>query len=254
MSDYNIIGDVAGNFNTLKKLLGKMPGNNTVVCLGDPNDRGPRSKQVIQYFMKKGILIQSNHAHMMTESYVAHKDIDRPYYYDPGTWTLINGGYKTLDSYSEKFGELSEIIPEEDIEFLLSCPMYIETDKFLMTHAPLHPSLTLKDACDLGKGFARNVWDQKSDFSLLWNRVVPKRPHPDLKGKINVFGHNANTRPTVYSVNHSSGIRLHGEEFTEYVLDSGNKVFGICLDTSLAKILTGLDTKTMRLYVQDYID
>lgn len=44
------IGDIAGNFKTLKALLDKLP-NKKVILLGDPNDRGPRSNEVIQFIM-----------------------------------------------------------------------------------------------------------------------------------------------------------------------------------------------------------
>ena len=49
----NLIGDIAGNFKTLLALLKKMPDDEPI-GLGDLNDRGPRSREVFDFFMKNG--------------------------------------------------------------------------------------------------------------------------------------------------------------------------------------------------------
>ena len=85
----NIIGDIAGNYNTLMALLKQMP-DEEVISVGDMIDRGPHSKQVLEWFMKNGTAVLGNHEHLLytsqTDSYMA--DI-----------FLRNGGIATIQSF-----------------------------------------------------------------------------------------------------------------------------------------------------------
>lgn len=186
----NVIGDIGGNFLTLKALVEKMP-QAELTCLGDPNDRGPRSREVIEFLMNNGRTVQSNHAHMMTEAW-QHSATPhmQPRYYDKDIWPGQNGGMATVRSYAppDWYGiigsKLHELIDEEHIRFLKSCPMYIETDKFIFSHAPCRQNGTLQEMAELGTGFAGKFSvDYLSEHGLIWNRFVPKRPNPELNGK-----------------------------------------------------------------------
>ena len=44
-----IIGDVHGNFQTLKALISKLPKNSEIIFVGDLVDRGLNSKEVIEF-------------------------------------------------------------------------------------------------------------------------------------------------------------------------------------------------------------
>lgn len=272
MDNYNVVGDVAGQFLTLKALLAKMPQDAELLCLGDPVDRGPRSKEVVEFLMTNGKTVNSNHAHLMVEAWEqsampgAH-----PRYYEKGIW-FQNGAIQTMTSYDSdwstkiQFASYSEmyntivtykedklhtIIPREHIQFLKNCPLYIESENFAMTHAPLHEKLTLEQACDLGSGFMDWRSDEASDRSLLWNRYVGNKPNPHLKGKINVFGHNSSDNAKVYTPSFPNGIKLKPDNFHSFDMSD---VYAICLDTSSVKVLTGLHLPTMTLYQQEYID
>lgn len=238
MFKFNVVGDIAGNFLTLKALLEKMPKDNMLISLGDPNDRGPRSSQVIDFLMQNGKTVQSNHAHMMVDHF------ENGGYYEKNLWTDWNGGNTTLQSYA------NSDVPREDLDFLKNCPMFIETDKYLFTHAPFNSYYTLSQASQLGKGF-NGEFDVVSESSLIWNRSVPSKPNKNANGKINIFGHNSSDGVKVYTSDFSNGIKCYNnEEFKKHV----NKAYAICLDTSSAKKLTGLDTATMTIYEQEYID
>ena len=95
----NVVGDVAGNFKTLKALLEKMPSDSELLCLGDPVDRGPRSKSVVEFLMTNGKTINSNHAHMMVEAWEqsAYPEM-KPRYYGKDVW-FYNGAIQTMGSY-----------------------------------------------------------------------------------------------------------------------------------------------------------
>lgn len=251
----NVVGDVAGQYLTLKALLDKMP-QGELICLGDPNDRGPRSKEVIEYLMLNGRTVFSNHAHMLVEEWrqQAMPGVS-PMFYEPGLM-YWNGGQATLESYTGKKegGNIDKIIPYNHIDWLAKCPMYIEEDNFVMSHAPLHINLSLEEASDLGGGFYEH-FDHASDFSLIWNRKVPDRIPKGLNGKVNVFGHNASNMVKIYCKRYPQGIKVDQERYTQLWNERNeNPIWAICIDTSSNKVLTGLHLPTMTIYQQEYID
>lgn len=271
MNNYNIIGDVAGNYLTLKALVDKMPQDANLLCLGDPNDRGPSSRQVIEYLINNGTTINSNHAHLMVEAWEqSAMPGSYPRYYEKGIW-FYNGAIQTLASYDDDWSnkiefqtyqdmydlimryneeKLYKLIPKNHIEFLKNCPMYIETDTYIMTHAPIHEKLSIAQACNLGDGFVGGM-DDVSDRSVIWNRYVGNKANPQLAGRINVFGHNASDNVKVYTPNFTNGIKLTPEAFKQFDMTT---VYAICLDTSSSRVLTGLHLPSMTLYQQEYID
>lgn len=258
MDNYNVIGDVAGNFLTLKALLAKMPQDAELICLGDPSDRGARSKEVIEFLITTGKTVNSNHAHIFVDFYEQSKNPNTYFPYYEKEVFFYNGGTQTVESYNPEWHpsdkKFHEIIPESHIEFLKNCPFYIKSKNFVMTHAPLSDQCTLKSACDLGEGFFRGG-DVISERSLLWNRYVPEHPHSDLKGKINIFGHNASNMVKVYTTQYPLGIKADNNKLQQLLLTNDEyPIYAICLDTSSAKVLTGLHLPTMTIYQQDYID
>ena len=255
---YNVIGDVAGNFLTLKALIEKMPKDSTIICLGDPNDRGPRSKQVIEYLMDNKILINSNHAHMLVEEFIPTG------YYEKDLWVNWNGGDRTLESYETDWKtnrikyyphgygyDLTGIIPQSHIDFLKNSPLYMLTDDYLFSHAPINQNDTIEEASDIGLGF-ENGDIHKSDKSFLWNRYIPDKPNTNLNGKINVFGHMASDHVKVYNSQYRQGIKVCDNEQMDSLKNSD--IFGICLDTSSRKVLTGMHFPSMMIYEQEWID
>lgn len=253
--NFNVVGDIAGNFLTLKALLDQMPKDAELISLGDPNDRGPRSKEVIEFLMTNGQTVQSNHAHMFTERFRQSENPHKSMYYDRETF-FWNGGGQTLNSYGIDWNwkTLHTHVPKEHIEWLESCPMYIKTDKYFFSHAPLHVYVTIEKASQLGTGFYSEP-DPSSDYSLLWNRDVPERPHKELEGRINIFGHNSSDMVKVYTTQFPKGIKVDNTSFQE-ILERQDKypIYGICIDTSSNKVLTGLHIPSMTLYQQKYID
>jgi hypothetical protein len=261
MKTYNVVGDIAGNYLTLLALLDQMPKDAELICLGDPNDRGPRSKEVIEFLMKNGRTVQSNHAHMMTTEYRERANPRMaPRYYESGIWPESNGGSATMLSYTlEAYAlhELPRIIPEAHINFLEQCPIYIETDDYVMTHAPCRQNGTLQEMAELGTGFYhRHGMDFNSEYSLIWNRLVPHRPNPELGGRINLFGHNSSVRPKAYTTQYPDGKLIHIPSDWDDILATKEKypIYAIGLDTSAAKFLTGFNTADLQFYTQQYID
>jgi len=166
----NIIGDVAGRFDELIKLVRIIP-NEKIILVGDLNDRGKGSNKVIEWAMntKDVITLHSNHGDMMVDFY----DGIKKYHY---TDFLRNGGDSTCKSYGVSYKSIpldnivedfKSKVPKEHIEFLRECPLRYEEDSVLVSHA---------------------AWDSTlNDFDKIWNRDYPKK----INNKIQVFGHNS---------------------------------------------------------------
>jgi serine/threonine protein phosphatase 1 len=228
---YNIIGDIAGQFETLLALLDKMPKNATPISLGDMIDRGPNSKAVLEFFMNNGKAILGNHEHMLLSTCKKDK------YYEFGVW-YNNGGLETIRSF-DPYSEILlpsdiklECIPSEIIEWIDGLPLFLEIDqrgafglKCFISHAIKNPTLKLEAVCDLGD----NAYSTQCDSSLLWNRGNPRR----MKDFYQISGHNS-----------SWGLKRHSDTKGEY---------GISIDTSKHKILTGIHWPSGDIYQQEYI-
>ena len=109
----NLIGDIQGNYHTLRALLKQMPDEEPV-SVGDMVDRGPRSKEVLEFFRLHGKALLGNHEHMMLD-YFKGTEI-----YMPHIW-LLNSGDATLYLWS-----LSAPVP-----FLKSCWITLSLCRFL---------------------------------------------------------------------------------------------------------------------------
>lgn len=259
MENIVAIGDLEGRFKTLEALLKQLPSGSTPVFLGDPNDRGPRTKETIDFLVHNQYpLVQSNHAHMMIHDYLHKVNPGTEYqYYDPGIW-FYNGGIQTMESYCPDGiwrPHFEKFIPLQHIEFLQKSPLFIESGDYIFTHAPIHIKHTLKEACDLGLGFANYKFDFKSETSVLWNTVIPSRPNPNLQGKINIFGHNSSKKVKVYNSTYPHGIQVDNELLSRLLKNQKeDPIWAICVDTSAGKKLSGLHLPSMTIYEQEFID
>lgn len=201
----NIIADIAGRFDELQELLAKMPEADLVLSVGDMMDRGAQSKQVIDWFMSnpKAEAVYGNHEDLMVQG-VKHGD--------KNTW-LYNGGYNTLDSYTDVDGNTD--VPVEHIEWLEKRPMYFQTDDLFVSHAPV-TSL---------KNIPSDPYSR--DHFFIWNRFEPSKP----QNKFLVNGHNG--------------------RFRWYKWGDGS-IFGACIDNSHNSKLTGMHWPSKEIFEVDY--
>lgn len=160
----NIIGDIAGRYDELQELLKKMPEADIILSVGDMIDRGPKSNQVIEWFMTnpKARAVYGNHEEMMVESVRQGTN---------HSW-LWNGGHSTVESYKDADGNVD--IPAEHIEWLEKLPMYFETDDLIVSHAPI-TSL---------KNIPTDPYSR--DHYFIWSRYEPSKP----QDKFMIYGHN----------------------------------------------------------------
>lgn len=215
----NIIGDIAGNYKTLLALLSKCPYDEPI-SVGDMVDRGPRSKDVLNFFMNNGRAILGNHEHMMIDY------LNNGGYYDRGTW-FYNGGRNTILSYTpDEDKPPSLAVPKDVLTWLEGLPLYLEVDGCLISHSFIAPHLTLDESCKFG----RSIYEV-DETRIIWNREPPVRR---AEWKIQICGHNS-----------QFGLR----EFND---DDG--LFALCLDDCRKKVLTAYNTHTGMIYQQEYID
>ena len=211
----NIISDVGGQFDALLRLVKKMPSE-PLLFVGDLVDRGPKSKEVVDFVMDNGHrCLLGNHEHMM---------IDYQYgceYYGPECW-LANGGGATLYSYGG-------FVPAYIVNYLERLPRYMvlagdHQETVLVTHAFGPEGRTLEEAQDMGTG----AYD--SDETILWNREPPVFRWNDYD--LQIAGHNS-----------YMGLR----RFLR-----GGKPYGICLDDSRHGRLTGYHLPTDTVYQEAF--
>lgn len=152
-----VFGDIAGEFDAFERLVARLVKPYRLILVGDLIDRGPKSKEIIDYCRAHPeiVVLKGNHEDMMLNS--------------PGDW-LYNGGKATLKSFGGK-------IPEDVKEWVEALPIKhleeIDGKKFYISHAPLSDP-------------DGERWHEEP--VELWNRYPPVR-HPDYF--LQISGHNS---------------------------------------------------------------
>ena len=163
---FNIIADIAGRYDELMKLIDLMPKADRIILVGDLVDRGPKSRQVVEWAMNTPnvITLLGNHEDMMVESYHGG-EIDH----------VRNGGLATMKSFDV---QSPSDYSRDVIGWMESLPLsftHVDQDypeTLFISHAPW-PHI------DLGE-----TWGMK--HNCIWNRYPPKK----VDGTFQVFGHN----------------------------------------------------------------
>ena len=191
-----IIGDVHGHYDTLMRLIDKLPKDAKLIFVGDLIDRGSRSAEVVKFVREGGHgCVMGNHEHLMDSfgsSFTVFVEQDEPIK-THSNW-YGNGGIATLKSYgliTLKEGkpvltpDAKERLAQfkDDIRWMRQLPLYIELDvqhpsnkPVVISHAPIATVWGLRYSDAMYKTFL--------DMAL-WNRR-----EPDVDAKIfNIFGH-----------------------------------------------------------------
>lgn len=208
MNDFWVIGDVAGEYDVLMKLLAKLPKDAKLVFVGDLNDRGPKTKEVIEFVRSGGhVALMGNHEHMFID-YIESRHYPKigHKFYDSDCF-MYNGGIPTLKSYLGKNWQgwrpskaSAKVL--EDIQWLKERPLKFEAKGVIVTHAPIKYG-------DIAR------FNETSVINAIWNRdwICPTED-----GTFQFFGHNG-----------------HYKEFGK-----GLKPYAICVDDSRNRNLTAV--------------
>lgn len=197
------IGDIHGCYEQLQSMLRAIqwrhPEGGTIVLLGDYVDRGPRSKDVLDflstdlnYMQWKVICLKGNHEHMMV---LAHEREDL---YAP-MW-LRNGGQTTILSYGMK-------VPKNHLDWCNALPLYYEDEHRIFVHAGIQDYLPMA---------------AQEDEVLMWHRYHDDVPNHVFGEKHLVHGHTpsaSNPRTISNRTNIDSGC-VFGNHLTCAVFDN----------------------------------
>jgi len=177
------IGDIHGCNHRLGLLLDRIgidPREDTLIFLGDYLDRGPDARGVIdtllglQQSCANLICLQGNHESMFLNYYLRGQDEEL---------FLFNSGRSTLDAYGLTLADVRAGIgyPEHHLNFLLSLPLFYETEELFFVHAGLRPGIPI---------------DRQSPEDLLWIRSEFIDARWNF-GKTIVFGHTPFHEPLI---------------------------------------------------------
>lgn len=219
MTTVNVIGDVAGRYQTLLQLLAKLPPAELTILAGDLVDRGPANLAVLE-LVRAGVnpaggrlaCVLGNHEFMMMEGLGAAEHC-----MEHVIWTR-NGGESTLRELQAKSAEYISAL----FEWLRAQPVYFRADGLLVTHAP-------------AQQFGTGNWvppdaDERSRVGFTWPRAEPRKPiHCAINGErlFNAYGHNGRHR---------------------FHLDDSKQPYGVCLDASHSGRLMGLHWPTLKTF------
>lgn len=152
---YYAIPDLHGRFDLLKQAVKKIENDASddyeVITLGDYIDRGPQSKEIIEYLITapdNWTSLQGNHEAMMVETIRTPLDSD---------WWMGNGGDSTMASYGCKvrvspyygfppLGYDPHAVPPEHVDWISFLPIHYETPHHIFVHAGIpFPDLPLAE-------------------------------------------------------------------------------------------------------------
>lgn len=173
------IGDIHGCVLSAQALIKKLEPwkDRTFVFIGDYIDRGPGSRQVVDFlidFQKNHdcIMLRGNHEQLLLDAYNTN---------NTKLW-LYNGGNTTLKSYGDDLTD----IPFEHNLFYNETRIFHDTEDYFFVHAGLPPEVTIKEHINSKNGQEKFLWERshlKADKNN-WEKTV-------------VFGHTPDARPVV---------------------------------------------------------
>lgn len=228
-----IVGDVHGNFDTLMALLSKIPEDQRskgIVFVGDLIDRGPKSRQVVEWVIDNAQSVTGNHELMMIEN-----GIDT---FDNNTNNFLwhqNGGKECVDSYRN-----NRDLFLSHLEWMKTLPLYLEY-KDVKNDKNEHLLVTHSSAHSVWKWTDKRRKEQFKIFQgqLVWGRPTNILPINDI---FNVFGHtpipNGPRLKSCYAnidtgcfYNHREYFKLTALQFPEMVVYEQE-----CVDTPIYKV------------------
>lgn len=148
-----VIGDIHGRYDLLERLLGMLPEDRQVICVGDYIDRGGDSAGVLRLLSSRPeiLCLRGNHEQMMLDF------LDAPAACGP-LW-LRNGGLQTLASFRlsgatefappDRLAELRDALVRqaggELLSWLRGLPLFRRCGNLAVVHAGADPRKPLAE-------------------------------------------------------------------------------------------------------------
>lgn len=169
MSSRIVITDPHGCYNSLLALIAKLPKGIPITLAGDLIDRGPMSREIVQYVIDNKIdCVKGNHEVMAYQ-----KDI---------IVHTRNGG----DVFYKQYKGEPEVL-KEHLDFMSKLPLYLEYPKCLRVDGR-HLLVTHSYACKVWNWpkERREQMMHQFESTILWGRDFRGAPKELI---YNVFGH-----------------------------------------------------------------
>jgi len=205
-----VIGDVHGCFNTLKKLIDKLPKDANLIFVGDLCDRGRYSKEVITLVIQNNYqVILGNHDHYMLEHAIESiNGIDNRWFRED-----YMGGKETMHSYKNDTATL-----HTHLTWLKTLPPYILLEGYFITHGFGLPYFQRRNSSTAHIGLLKNRISDEKDWGDDWEENWQNYK------VINIFGH------------------------TDYdEVEVGSNYYGIDTGCAYGKKLTAIELGSMRI-------
>lgn len=178
-----VIGDVHGCVKTLIALVNKIKEkypNDEIALVADLIDRGPSSKEVVQYVIDNSFkCVKGNHEDLCVKDMLSENPAEVMYH---GEWLVYQAG-ATLASY-QKDGKLDKEGLIEHARWMEKLPYYIEfkdVEKdgryLVVSHASIGSTWKFRDPNHEKHHFFKD--------EVIWNRGAPD----DVKEIYNIYGH-----------------------------------------------------------------
>lgn len=167
------IGDIHGMHDELLDIMQQIENERetsdekfTIVFLGDYVDRGPKSKEVVEFLMAgpqnrdTWICLKGNHEDLMVQG--SH------------VW-LSNGGVQTLLSYDmldENHMLRDGWLPQNHLDWMNRLPFYHETENHLFVHAGFFPQTPLRNQIEEDCIWIRDRFFRNEKDFAGWKHIV----------------------------------------------------------------------------------
>lgn len=199
-----VISDIHGCYDQLIQLILKMKlgSNDVLYALGDYVDRGPDSKKVLDFMIKRKVrALIGNHEDMMITCYT------KPQYWE---WWMGNGGKQTLESFG--VSKPSDITIKY-IRWVKKLPLYFKYKNFVLSHAGLDYN---------GNEDPHRMSSSNREF-ILWNRKVKEPKDKNIKL---IVGH------TPVDLARAKKSRATGKIMIDGGCARGGNLIAYCMDTN----------------------
>lgn len=191
------IGDVHGRFDLLEEMHARIaqqiardrPADFRVIHVGDYVDRGPRSRDVLDFLVERTrdprfVALAGNHDAGFLE-FLARPAADGLFAAHGGAETALSYGvradFSTDRMARETANALLAVMPRAHLAFLEGLPRSVALGDFFFCHAGIRPGIALS---------------AQSADDLIWIRG-PFLKHPGLHEKVVVHGHTPAGEPEI---------------------------------------------------------
>jgi len=179
-----VIGDVHGCFETLKALINKLPKDAEICFVGDLIDRGPKSKDVVEFVINNNYnCVKGNHEEMLINEAFPIIKLMQTNEESELNFSSIwyqNGGRQTLQSYRDSTDDFDTETFKRHIKWMSELPTVLVKEfdghrPLLVSHSIAHNVIN-----------NTHMTEKQKENTILWTRNFHNMKD---SGYYNIIGH-----------------------------------------------------------------